>query len=373
MKLRLHRPSLVTAFGIVSGVVPSRTPKDVLKSIKLVVGDGRATLIGTDQEVGIRYEVPGVETDSAGEVLLPTQRVMTIIREFTEDGVEIEVEDNTLWLRSGSSEFRLSTQDPAEFPDVAGFDADSYLKIGGAELREMIQRTEFATDVESTRYALGGVLLDFKSKDNTLTLAATDSRRLAVVSAPCQFEGNLDAAGVAPVIPAKAMKLIERSVGEDEEEEVLIAVHDNDAVIKGNRGTIYCRLVEGRFPDYKGVIPADPKHTIDLVVGPFHSAVRQAQIVTNEESRGVDFCFADGKLTLKSAAADIGASTVELPISYEDEQIIIQFDPRYVADFLRVLTPEQQITLSLIDDENAAVFRTTDGYTYVVMPLSRDR
>jgi DNA polymerase-3 subunit beta len=62
-----------------------------------------------------------------------------------------------------------------------------------------------------------------------------------------------------------------------------------------------------------------------------------------------------------------------MPISYDDEEIIIQFDPRYVADFLRVLSPEQQITLSLIDDENAAVFRTTDGYTYVVMPLSRDR
>ncbi len=372
MKLHCHRPSLVAALQVVSGVVPSRTTKDVLKNIKLQVEDGRATLIGTDQEVGIRYEIPGVETDSVGEALLPTQRVMSIVREFVDESIEIEVDDRTLWIRSGSSEFQLASEDPAEFPTVPGFDEQSYLKIGGNELREMIHRTEFATDVESTRYALGGVLLDHDPKKQTLTLAATDSRRLAVVSGPCQFEGTAESSRRAPVIPAKAMKLIERSLG-DENEEVLIAIHDNDAVIKSNRGTIYCRLVEGRFPDYKGVIPAESKQRVDLLVGTFHTAVRQAQIVTNEESRGVDFCFADGKMTLNSRAADIGASRVELPIAYDGEQLIVQFDPRYVADFLRVLSPEQQIELSLIDDESPAVFRTQDGYTYVVMPLSRDR
>ena len=77
MKLHCHRPSLATAFQTVSGIVPSRTPKDILRNVKLQVGGGKATLIGTDQEVGIRYDIPGVETDSAGEVLLPKDRVIT--------------------------------------------------------------------------------------------------------------------------------------------------------------------------------------------------------------------------------------------------------------------------------------------------------
>ena len=82
---------------------------------------------------------------------------------------------------------------------------------------------------------------------------------------------------------------------------------------------------------------------------------------------------ARAQATLNSQAADIGQSKVELPISYDGEELTITFDPRYVAEFLRVLESEKSLTLSLIDGESAAVFRTDDAYTYVVMPLSRDR
>ncbi|MBD3674422.1 MAG: DNA polymerase III subunit beta [Planctomycetaceae bacterium] len=372
MKLHCNRQALMAALGVVSGVVPVRTTRDVLKNVKLSLQDGIATLIGTDQEVGIRYDLEGVETDSAGDVLLPTQRVSTILREFTEETVEIEVNQNTLWLRAGSSEFQLSTEDPDEFPPVTGFEDSNYLKIGGKELREMIHRTEFATDVESTRYALGGILVDYNEGKKTITLAATDSRRLAVMTGNCEAEGDLSEAHNNPVIPAKAMKLIERSLTDDDEE-VLIAIRGNDAVVKSKQSTIYCRLVEGRFPEYKKVIPANPQVQIDLLVGPFHTAVRQAQIVTNEESRGVDFTFGNGRLKLSSKAADIGESKIELPISCEADDLTITFDPRYVADFLKVLPAEDQVKLDLIDDENAAVFHAGENYTYVVMPLSRDR
>ena len=121
------------------------------------------------------------------------------------------------------------------------------------------------------------------------------------------------------------------------------------------------------------MIPAQSNATIDMVVEPFYSAVRQAQIVTNDESRGVDFQFADGQLTLSSKAADVGESKVELPISYEGDDVTITFDPRFVADFLKVLELESQVQLSLIDSESAAVLRSGEDYTYVIMPLSRER
>src|SRR5690606_17077759 len=94
MKLRCQRAPLQTAFQIVSGVVPTRTPKEILKNVKLEVAGGVATLIGTDQEVGIRYQIPSVETDSAGETLLPTNRVISILRELTDDSVEFEISED---------------------------------------------------------------------------------------------------------------------------------------------------------------------------------------------------------------------------------------------------------------------------------------
>ena len=160
MKLNCHRASLATALQIVSGVVPTRTPKEILKNVKLHVDGGKAVLIGTDQEVGIRYEVAGVETDSTGEVLLPTQRVVSILREINDDQVTLEATEQKLVIKGGQSEFSLSTEDPSEFPPVAAFEDSEYFTVSAPTLREMIKLTIFATDTESTRYALGGVLLE---------------------------------------------------------------------------------------------------------------------------------------------------------------------------------------------------------------------
>lgn len=337
--------------------------------MKLTLADGKATLLGTDEEVGIRYELMDVVTDSVGEVLLPTQRINSILREVQDDTIQIEVNEDALWIRTSQSEFRLSVEDPAQFPTVAKFEDQDYYIIAGKALKQGIQRTLFATDTESTRYALGGVLLELDAEH--LTLAATDSRRLAVVKTNCSAHGTVQEEGGQPVIPAKAMSLIERSI-HDDQQEVHLAIHAHHVLIRSGLSTIYARLVEGRFPRYQDVIPNECETKIEFVVGPFLSAVRQAMIVTNEESRGVDFSFADGTLTLTSLGQDVGSSRIELPVSFDGTPFVVTFDPRFVQEFLRVLEPAGPVTLNLVDGNSAAVFKADDNYTYVVMPLARD-
>ena len=265
----------------------------------------------------------------------------------------------------------------ADFPPAAGDGSggDGRFELTGGVLHAAIKRTVFATDTESTRYALGGVLLEPQvdpERGGTLTFAATDSRRLAVVEAPVTADGEVTTADPGPVVPGKAMGLIERVLGDDDEA-VHLAVRSNDVLCRVGPAVISARLVEGRFPKYRQVIPAESKITVTTVTAPFYSAVRQAQIVTSDESRGVDFTFHEGTLTLKSSAADVGASTIELPIDYRGDSFTITFDPRFVADFLKVLDPEATFTIGLNDPDSAAVFRTGEDYTYVIMPLSRDR
>jgi DNA polymerase-3 subunit beta len=370
MKLQCSRTALLNALQVVGGVVPTRTPKEILRNVKLRLANGKATLIGTDQEVGIRHELTEVETSSVGDVLLPFQRLIAILREVQDAAVVIEADGEALWVRSSRSEFRLSTEDPAEFPDVAEFSDSSYVSVAGRLLKQAIQRTIFAADVESTRYALGGVLVEVAGK--TLSLAATDSRRLAVAHTTCTQVGEAAPGAARPVVPSKAMQLIGNSV-QDDEQEVHLAFHNNDVLVRTGTTTVYARLVEGRFPKYQDVIPRSFNVAIELVTGPLLSVVRQSMIVTNEESRGVDFSFADGNLTLNSLGADIGSSRVELPVSYDGDSLVITFDPRFVADYLRVLDPASSISLNLIDGNSAAVFKADGDYTYVVMPLARDR
>lgn len=370
MKLSCSRGALAAAFQTVSGVVPTRTPKAILQNVKLEATQGKAVLIGTDQEVGIRFQLAEANIEVPGEVLLPTSRVLAILREMQGDAVYIETTDGGTLIRGERAQYKLGAENPAEFPAVAEFDGQNAVTISAGTLKQLIHRTVFATDTESTRYALGGVLVEIKGE--SIVLAATDTRRLAVARGTCAAGSSGTGENAAPVIPSKALALIERTLA-DESASVSVAIRNNDVLVKTSNATIYSRLVEGRFPRYQDVIPAQSAVKVDLVVGSFYSAVRQAQIVTSEESRGVDFELAAGLMTLTSRAAEIGESKVELPISYDGTPLVITFDPRYVAEFLRVLELEQPIHLELNDSESAALFRTDDGYTYIVMPLSRDR
>ncbi|MFH5805017.1 DNA polymerase III subunit beta [Alienimonas sp. DA493] len=401
MKLHCARPALAAAFTTVGAAVPSRTPKEILRNVRIDAEGDHAVLSGTDSEVGVRVKLGGVTVERPGSTLLPAQRVQQILRELNDDTVHLELgpapgsargaaggddegaeENDAVWIRAGHSEFRLSPEDPAEFPPVADFEQDAYHTLSEGVLKGAIRRTLFATDTESTRYALGGVLVEVGSGGvagdgggggETVTFAATDSRRLAVVDASASATGSPGTGpGDGPVIPAKALNILDRVLG-DADGEVFVTLRDNDVLCKAGDVVVSARLVEGRFPRYRQVIPAESKHTVEMVAGPFYSAVRQAQIVTSDETRGVDFTFEDGNLTLTSRAADVGASKIELPVPYDGESFTITFDPRFVADFLKVLEPEATFTLGLNDPDSAAVLRTGGDYTYVIMPLSRDR
>lgn len=370
MQLSCNRAMFSTAFSIAASAVPSRTPKDILRNVFMAVSSQGVELVGTDQEMAIRYQVSGVSTASTGDALLPTQRVSSILRELQDDQLDLLIDQMNITLKAASAKFRLTSEDPKEFPPVPKFSEKDYFRVPAPVFRQMIRRTSFATDTESTRYALGGLLLEFG--EGTVTLAATDSRRLAVATAACEKEGNPAAPSKATVVPTKAMSLLERSI-DPQAEFVEIAVHDNDVLMRSGACTVYSRLVEGRFPRYRDVIPRNGNVNVPLPVGPFFAAVRQSQIITDEESRGVDFHFGSSLLTLSSQASAIGDSRIELPIEYDHEDVRITFDPKYVADFLKVLTPETLVDLQLTDSDTAAVFRVEDSYTYVIMPLSPDR
>ncbi len=370
MKVTCNRALLTTAFQTVAGVVPTRTTKPVLQNVKFSAAAEGAVLMGTDQEVGVRVKIGEADVQEPGELLLPTARTLAILREIQGEAVRLESGHEEIWLRGDRAEYRLAYVDPAEFPDVSEFTATSFYTVPTALLKQLIRRTLFATDIESTRYALGGVLVDIR--DDGLVLAATDTRRLAVARGQCAATGDVKIDNAWPVVPQKAMSLIERSLA-DSADPVCLALRNNDVLVKSGGTTIYARLLEGRFPRYQDVIPRDCQVRIDLIAASFHAAVRQAQIVTSDESRGVDFSFAPGLLTLLSQDVKIGQSRVELPISYDGAPIAITFDPRYVSDFLKVLDAEQQVILELTDPESAAVLRTDDGYTYIIMPLSKDR
>lgn len=371
MNISCNREQLLHAFQIVASVAPARSPKPILQNVKLETTADGAFLSATDLEVGIRHAVEGVEVQTPGTAVLSVKRFGDILRESTDETLLIEADEKGVTVRGERSQFQLSAENPAEFPPVTAFAEESYHEVPARLLRELIRRTVFATDNESSRYALGGVKLEFEEKE--LTAVGTDGRRLAKMSGPTSTTGEVAAETQTTIVPTRAMTLIERAISSSDAE-VQLALKGNELLIHTPRATITSRLLEGRFPDWRKVFPQKGAGiSLDLVVGTTHAAVRQAMIVTSEESRGVDFTFGDGMLTLAGHAPEVGQSRVELPIGYDGDPLTVTLDPRFVVDFLKVLDSEKNFTFEVKDAESAALCTTDDGYGYVIMPLARDR
>ena len=371
MKIVANREKLLNAFQTVAPVAPARSPKAILQNIKLDVTSEGSTLMATDLEVGIRFAVEGIEVEQPGTVLLRTDKFGSILRECQDESFSIEADGKNTTVKGARSKFNLPVANPGEYPPVPSFDESGCYEVPARLLKELIRRTLFATDNESSRYALGGIKLE--SDGENLVAIGTDGRRLAKMEGPIHKVGEAMEFGEATIVPSRSMQLIERTVTDDDAE-VKLAVRQNEVLVHTPRATIYTRLLEGRFPGWRDVFPNRSESAkIELPVGPFAAAVRQAAIVTSDESRGVDFTFGEGTLVLAGKTAEIGQSHVELPISYDGAPITIALDPRYLLDFAKVLGAEKTFTLDLDNGDAAAVCSTDDGYGYVVMPLARDR
>lgn len=369
MKATCDREKLLQAFQMASGVSPSRSPKPVLQNVKLSVQADRVTLLATDLELGIRIDVLGFDVEAPGDVLLPVARFGAILRESVDERLLLESEGTRTLVRGSRSEFHLPTENPDEYPDVALFEEEQFHTVGARFFRELVRRTVFATNTQSSRYALGGVLLELAG--DQIIGVATDGRRLACQRGQAKPAGSHTTRNQT-IVPTRAMQLIERALA-DFEGEIQLATRENEVLVRSDRATIYTRLLEGRFPKWRDVIPKlDQMASVELPVGPFYSAVRQAAIVTDEQHPGVDFQFSEGKVTLLARSAESGESRVEMPVSYEGREIAVALDPQFLIEFLRVLDMDATFTLYLRDAESAVVGTTADGYQYVVMPLARE-
>ncbi|HYT93716.1 MAG TPA: DNA polymerase III subunit beta [Gemmataceae bacterium] len=369
MKALCHREGLLAACQLASVATATRDVKPVLKSLKAIVEPERCTLMATDLEIGIRLEVRSVRVEEPGEAILPTTKLISILREATDEELTIEAGPDTCIVRGQFNEFEMPGEDPAIFPDVPAFAEEKYHEMSAGVLREMIRRTAFATAAEPAKFgATTGVLWELE--DGKARLVATDGRRLALTEGLATAHGGHSTKGQAPVVPAKAMSLLERNL-QEEDELVQVSLRPNEVLIKTERAMIYSRLVEGRFPDYRRVIPQKASAKIPLTVGPFHTAVKQAAIMTDDkESKRVVFTFAKKKLTLEARGPASGRSHVELPLEYDGKSIEISFDPKYLTEMLRVLDPEAHLTLELEDGGKPALFKNETGdYQYVVVPL----
>lgn len=365
MKLRCSRPQMLAALQLVNTAVAGHDHRPVLHNVKAIATDDHCSLLATDLEIGIKRDLPGIPIEESGEALLPAVRTLAIFREAQDEDLTIEASAQTTTVRGGSTEFELGSENPSAFPEFPSVTGDGFAEISSLTLKTLIRRTLFAAATESPRYAITGTLWEIDAK--TLRLVATDGRRLAIAEAPCTSHGTPVNKGIH-VVPTKAMHLLEKNLP-DSSDPVRVTLRPNEALFQTGQATIYSRLVEGRFPAYRDVLPKKSPIKVSLVAGPFHSAIRQAAVMAEQETKRVLCSFKPKLLVLESQSPDAGRSHVEVPIDYTGKPVEIAFHPTNLICLLRVLDPSAELTLSMSDGKSPALFRIGNNYSYLVMPL----
>lgn len=364
MKVTFNRSVLQEALALISSIIPSRTPKPILQCIRITAAKDKILLCATDLEVGITYQLDQVEIAEEGDVVVPADKVSSIVRESIDEVIVLEEKDATVYLTGSDSRFTIYGHDPDQYPAVPGFEGKADLEISLDQLQEGIEQSLFAAARESTRYALNGVLWEVSGKK--LTLVATDGRRLARCAVALQKAGNAPEGRV--IVPSKTMSLLDKLSG-DQNATVSVRFIDNQIAIACDPVVISSSLVEGNFPKYDDIIPKDYAKKLTLGTASVLSAVKRAALLANEDSKGIKLSLEKGKMIFSSRAPETGDAQIDMAVDYQDTPIEIGFNPQFLIDVLRVIKSEN-FDLHLGQSDRPGMIKSGASFLYIVMPVN---
>ena len=364
MKVKFNRAALQEALGFVMGVVPSRTPKPILQCVRITTQKDAVRLCATDLEIGVTYLVNQVEVASEGDIVVPADKLLAIVRESVDEVIELHAAEATVQLVGSDSRFTIYSHEPEQFPVVPGFDGKFDLQVKLDALKEAISRTVFAAAKESSRYALNGIL--WEMQDKKLALVATDGRRLAKSVMALEKVGQLPEGRV--IVPAKTMSTLEKMPSHDSEPAGVKFVN-NQIVVSSGHIVVSSNLVDGNFPKYEDIIPKDYEKKVVLPTAPTLSAVRRAALLATEDSKGIKLSLSKHSLVFTSRAPETGDAQIDMAVEYDNAPIEIGFNPQFLIDVLRVLNT-QDFELHLGVPDRPGLIKSGTNFLYIIMPVS---
>lgn len=362
MKIVFQKEAALTSIQPLQGVMSSKSILPILSHVILEAEAKEVRVIASDLELWISCRFPA-RIEEEGSVTIPGRRFFNIIRELPGDETILESgEDNVTKIRCQRSYFKMMGMVREEFPARPDLGKTVELKIKQSELKDLFKKTSYAISRDETRYVLNGLNLIFK--ENKVTVVATDGRRLALAEAEVEMPKEMNR---EIILPAKAVQELGRVL--EDGEEVIIQLGGKQAAFQFHQMLLISRLIDGRFPNFRQVIPSKCKEKIQLPRLEFLQMVRRASLLTSEKSNSVKFAFSPGLVKVTAVTPEVGESREEMNIEYQGEGIEIAFNPHYIIDILKTLEEEESVYFELIDSGRPGIFRTDGRFLCVIMPM----
>jgi DNA polymerase-3 subunit beta len=370
MKVTVERSQLLKALGHVHRVVERRNTIPILSNVLMSAGVMGLRLKATDLDIEVVETIPA-DVALEGAITVPAHVIYDIVRKLPEGAqvsLETTGETGQMTLRSGRSRFMLQTLPETDFPDITSGDMPHRFALAAADLKRLIDKTQFAVSTEETRYYLNGIYFHTLEVEGRALLraVATDGHRLARIETPAPA----GAAGMPGVIvPRKAVAEIQKLL-EGGEAEVEVELSATKIRVSIGDVVLTSKLIDGTFPDYGRVIPSGNDKLLHVNRADFAKAVDLVATISSERGRAVKLAMADSRMVLSVTNPDSGSATEEIEVDYDSGPLDIGFNARYLLDITAQLDSDTAL-FKLADPGSPTVIMDREGASalYVLMPM----
>jgi len=366
MNLTIAKEQIINGLQAVQNIVGVRTTLPILSNVLIHAEGDRVEFTATDLDVTVACAVEA-KIKKGGATTVPVKKLFGIVRELNNPEIDIEVDErNTCSVRSGASFYKINGLSAEEFPPLPKFKEDKKVVLPQEKIRSMLKKTAFAISTDESRYVLNGIFLSLK--EHKLTMVATDGRRLALVDEEVDLSEKSQGEFI---VPAKAVNELGRLLSDKGDVEIRYTDNQASFTLKDEKGfsiLIITKLIEGNYPNYRQVIPAETKERVALPREEFLHALKRAEIMTSDKSNSVKLAFTKNNLAITANSPEVGEARETLAVNYKGKEMAIAFNPKYMIDPLNAL-PNDEVFLELIDELSPGVFKINGPFLYVVMPM----
>lgn len=363
MKFTILREELLPVLQDLSGVVEKRQMLPILSNVLMKVTEDEIRMTGTDMEVELVAAIPG-QFAEPGEITLPARKLLDICRTLPEKAkIGFSIKGDRATVSSGKSRFTLVTLPAQEFPQIEPAETDLELQVQQSEFKELLDKTSFAMAQQDVRYYLNGLLLEL-GKDS-LTAVATDGHRLALASMKLEKGGDERQL----IVPRKAVMELARLM-DGSDKEIGLMLSKNHIRVTLNKQIFTSKLIDGRFPDYKRVIPERSKTPVVADREALGQSLTRASILSNEKYHGVRIVLATDKLRALAHNPEQEEAEEEIQVGYKGAEMEIGFNVSYLLDAVNHIRGDKAVIAILDADSSCLLSAEKDeSCLYVVMPM----
>ncbi|MEK7160230.1 MAG: DNA polymerase III subunit beta [Patescibacteria group bacterium] len=364
MKITFLSDNLQKKLPFLNHAVSSRGQLPILSNFLLDVKKGKLTISATDLEIGISSSIP-VNVEKEGSVTLPAKNFSDLLANIGSQKLTLFLEGETLRLTGEKIKASFQTIPSDDFPNLYEEKGEELISIKKSQVEEFISRVVFAAAFDSSKPALSGVLLD-KDKNEVL-FVATDGYRLSMQKNVFKTKEEL---AKPLVIPSRVIREILSISEESDELRVFISEKNNQVLFSQGETILVGRLIEGEYPDYQKIIPADFNTKTEVKRDELLNAIKICSVFARETANIIKLTIGKDRMIVSANSPSVGEDSVEISAKTIGEENEIAFNAKYVLDLLSSLDKDD-LVFEMTGPLNPGVFKIKEDNTFLhlIMPI----